>query len=105
MIQVWGVESVLLDQRTVLLVVVNKKKAASWSWMGLGLFPASYGLPTNRNNGSLPSPAEGRPRAWFLGLRGEPSWQAPPSLIAKSERRPGKSLHPLHAEELMPGTR
>lgn len=101
MILVWGAESVLLDQSTGLLIVINKKKAASWSLMRLELFPTSYGLPTNKNNGSLPP----RPIARFLGLRGEPLWQAPLSLVAKSERRPGKSLHPLHAEELMPGTR
>lgn len=28
MIQIWGVEYVLLDQRTVLLVIMKKKKAA-----------------------------------------------------------------------------
>lgn len=52
MIQIWGVEYVLLDQRTVLLIIINKKKEALGSFlgalgslMGLELFPASYVFP------------------------------------------------------------
>lgn len=72
--------------------------------MGLELFPASYVFPQIETMAPFLLQLKA-PRAWLLGLSGEPLLQAPLSLAANSERRPGKSLHPLHAEELHPGTR
>ena len=48
---------------------------------------------------------EGHHKAWLLVLNTKPLLQAPLSLVTNTDRRLGKSLHPLNAEQLILGTR
>lgn len=93
----------LLDQSTVLLTVINKKKSSSWS-LGLEMFPASYVFPQIETM----VPFLLQPKAaqsLVSGSQRRAIVAGSTESLANSERRPGESFHPLHAEEPSPRTR